>query len=539
MPEHAAWTLAGCILMLLRTTFGDDSPTPQSTGRMSTSATAVLLSLVLVAPLAAQQDAPTIIRDVAVIDVLDGSVIEHRSVVIHDGRIAAIGPAAEVIAPAGAEVVDGSGKYLIPGLWDMHTHLLWSTDATEHAFTEMPRDVDGWTLWERYYGPTLDLMVANGVTGIRDMTGSLEIVRRVRGEAAAGERLAPRMSVAGHVMDGAPAPWPGMVVVMTPGEARDAVDSLHAAGAEFIKVRNRIRPDVYHAILERAQDLGLAVVGHVPWLVRAAEASDAGQGTIEHVTGIVEGCSVALDELIELNHRILEALTAGDRNALDSLEDRSFPRMLSTQDPDRCRTLLRRLAQNGTWLVPTLVNALGLRAQVSEASEGHEPLLRYIHPGWLESWTPEHSPYGEKTDRGYLQRQRIHERMAEITGMAAEEGVGILSGSDTPNAYVFPGFALHEELELLVDAGLTPLQALQAATVNPARFLNATDSLGTVEEGKVADLVLLDANPLEDIRHIRRIDAVVLDGHLLRRDSLDRLLEEVERAFASGQPDRP
>jgi imidazolonepropionase-like amidohydrolase len=159
-----------------------------------------------------------------------------------------------------------------------------------------------------------------------------------------------------------------------------------------------------------------------------------------------------------------------------------------------------------------------------------EPLLKYIHPGWLDSWTPERSAYGRKADEGYAQRLRDQERRGEITGMAAEEGVPIMSGSDTPSAYVFPGFALHDELELLVDAGLTPLQALQAATINPARFLNATDSLGTVEAGKLADLVLLEANPLEDIANTQRIRAVVLNGRLLDREALDALLTVAERA---------
>ena len=465
---------------------------------------------------------------VTVIDVEEGTVEHGITVVMKSDRIAAVGDTDVVEVPSDATVIDGSGKYLIPGLWDMHTHLLWSTDATEHTWTEMPGDVDGWTLWKRYYGPTLDLLVANGVTGIREMAGNLEVVRRVRREAAAGERLAPRIMVAGHVVDGPPALWPGLVVVSTPAEARDVVDSLFAAGAEFIKVRYRVRPDAYHAILERAQELGLPVVGHVPWLITAVEASDAGQASIEHLTGVVEGCSAAQDELIALNRQLLAALSAGERETADSLEDQFFTRMLSTQDSGRCRALLRRLARNGTWLVPTLVLKRGLPGGGTHGSE--EPLLKYIHPGWLDSWTPERSAYGRKTDEGYAQRLRDQERREEITGMAAEEGVPIMSGSDTPNAYVFPGFALHDELELLVDAGLTPLQALQAATINPARFLNATDSLGTVEAGKLADLVLLEANPLEDIANTQRIRAVVLNGRLLDREALDALLTAAERA---------
>lgn len=502
---------------------------------MRPSATIAFLAFLCVAPLAAQQDSPTIIRDVTIVDVVTGLLTEHRSVVIDAGRIVTVGAATEVTAPADAEIVDGTGRYLIPGLWDMHTHLLWSTDESEGVWSELPQDEGSWTLWERLYGPTLDLLIANGVTGIREMWGDLDIVRRVHRQAAAGERLAPRMIVAGHLIDGPPALWPGLVIVSTPAEARAAVDSLHALGAEFITVRDRIRPDAYRALVDRASELGLDVVGHVPWLVPATEVSDAGQTSIEHMSGLVEGCSSARDELIDLNGRILVALGAGDRGSADSVEERFFTLMLSTQDEGLCRSLLQRLVANGTWLVPTLV----LKRELSGLAQEEEALLMYVHPAFRSGWAPENSPYGEKTETGYAQRLRWRERQAVLARMAAAEGVPILSGTDTPNAYVFPGFGLHDELELLVRAGLTPLQALQTATINPARFLNATDSLGTVEEGKAADLVLLNANPLEDIRRTRRIEAVILRGRLLRREALERLLERVERRFGTDGPGRP
>lgn len=486
----------------------------------------------LAGPLAAQDASPIVLSNVYIVDVTDGSIEENRSLVIRDGRIAVVGDTSVVTAPADADVVDGAGKYLIPGLWDMHTHLLWSTDASEHQWTDMPKDLDGWTLWERYYGPTLDLLVANGVTGVREMWGDLELARRVRQQAAAGERLAPRIVMAGHVIDGHPALWPGIVMVSTPSEAREAVDSLTAASAAFIKVRNRVGLDEYQAIIERAEEGGLPVAGHVPWLVRASEASDAGQRSIEHLTGVVEGCSTDQDVLIDMNRQILEALAERKGAAADSLEDRFFDRMLSTQDNSRCRSLLRHLARNETWQVPTLVLKRGVVRFLDGPGIVDEALLKYVHPDWRVTWVPENSPYGEKTETGYRHRLRIHERKAEITGMAAEEGVPLMAGTDTPNAFAFPGFSLHEELELMVEAGLSPLEALQSATIYPARFFNATDTLGSVEEGKLADLVLLDANPLEDIGHTRSIAAVVLDGQLLRRDELDALLKSVERAFA-------
>jgi imidazolonepropionase-like amidohydrolase len=493
----------------------------------------VLCLLVLTATSAAAQERLAI-TPVTVVDVTEGALHEDQTVVVEGSRIAAVGPADEVIVPVGATIVNGAGGYLIPGLWDMHTHLLWSTDAAEHYFTDMPEEENSWTLWERYYGPALDLLVANGVTGIREMWGDLEVARHVRQEAVAAERLAPRMVVAGHVIDGPPRLWPGVIVVAAPEEARSAVDSIVAAGGAFIKVRNRVRPEVFQAIARRTQELDIPLAGHVPWLVRAAAAADAGQRSIEHLTGVVEGCSGFHDELLELNRQILEALAEREGAVADSLGARFFTRMLSTQDDTRCRALLGHLARTETWQTPSLVLRRGTDHYLKDGDAKGDSLLKYVHPDWRKSWSPENDPYGQKTEDIYRQRVWWHERRQEIVGMAAEEGVPMLAGTDTPNAFVVPGFSLHDEMELLVESGLLPLEALQAATINPARFLGAADSLGTVEAGKMADLVLLEANPLEDIRHTQRISAVVLDGQLLRRDELDELLESVEKAYANS-----
>lgn len=492
-------------------------------------AVAIVLLLLSACPVAAQERIG--ITPVTVVDVMKGLLHADHTVIVEDDRVVAVGPEDEVAVPPGTIVVDGTGGYLIPGLWDMHTHLLWSTDASEHYFTEMPEGVDSWTLWERYYGPTLDLLVANGISGIREMWGNLEVARRVRQEADAGKRFAPRMVVAGHLMDGPPQSFPGVLVVETPEEARSTVDSLAAAGADFIKVRNRIRPSEYAAVAQRAQEIGLPLSGHVPWLIRPTDAADAGQRSVEHLTGVVEGCSSSQDELIALNRKILEALAERKEAIADSLDDRLFTRMLATPDDARCRSLLRHLARSKTWQVPTLVLKRGPDHYLKRDEMDDEPLLKYIHPDWRESWLPENDPYGQKTEEAYRQRLRWYERKQEIVGMAAEEGVPMLAGSDTPNAFVFPGFSLHEEMELLVESGLTPLAALQAGTINPARFLGAADSLGTVEEGKLADLVLLEANPLADIANTQRIRAVIADGRLYRRADLDRLLAEVEASF--------
>jgi manganese oxidase len=471
------------------------------------------------------------ITHVYVIDVTDGAVLTDRTVLLSGNRISAVGPSRDVAVPQGTRVVDATGKYVIPGLWDMHTHLLWTTDESEHFWVKMARDLDAWTLWERYYAPALDLMIANGVTGIREMWGNLEIARRVQAEAAAAVRLAPRIIIAGHQLDGSPPIWPGELVATTPERGRALVDSLAQAGADFIKVYSHLPPEVYFAILERARERGIPVVGHVPYRVPASAAAEAGQRSFEHLIGVVQGCSSEEDRLITLSQDQIEAAGREDHERVAELDREWKVRVLATQDDGRCRRLLETLARNRTWQVPTHVTNRGIAYQ-NDPDFAADPRLKYITPAWRDSWLPENDPYLLSTEEGYQLRRRHHARKLEITGLALMIGVPILAGSDTPNAFAFPGFGLHDELALLVEAGLSPLSALQAATLNAARYLEATDSLGTVDAGKLADLVLLDANPLEDIRNTQGIAGVVLNGRYLDRQALDALLVSAARHAA-------
>jgi imidazolonepropionase-like amidohydrolase len=458
-----------------------------------------------------------------IVDVRDGSLLPDRTVIVVGNRIRALGPTDALAVPPGAQVVDARGRYIIPGLWDMHTHLLWSTDASEHSWVEMPRDLDSWTLWERYYAPALDLVIANGVTGIREMWGNLEIARRVQAGAATGVRPAPRIIVAGHQVDGSPPVFPHTLVATTPGRGRALVDSLAAAGADFIKVYSHLAPEVYFAILERAGERGIPVAGHVPFRVPARAAAEAGQRSFEHLIGVVQGCSSEEARLLDLSREQIEAEARGDRDGMAELDRQWRERVVSTQDRDRCRMLLETLARNRTWQVPTLVNNRAAAYQ-NDPDFINDPRLSYLSPAWRESWLPTSDP----EDPWYQLRRQHYARKLEIIGLAAQADVGIMAGSDTPSPFVFPGFGLHDELALLVEAGLSPLEALQAATLNPARYQEATDSLGAVEPGKLADLVLLDANPLEDIRHTQRIAGVVLNGRYLDRRALDALLASAE-----------
>lgn len=469
------------------------------------TSTAISGALCLLCGVSALAQSSTVaVRNVTVVDVTDGSLHQNQTVRIDGNEIDAVGRANEVRVPRDAQVVEGEGKYLIPGLWDMHVHA--ATDIRVESF--------------------LRLFLANGITGFRDMFGSLDVAERARASVEAGELPGPpRIVVAGNIVDGPPGSWPGVVVASTPEDGRRIVDSLHAAGAPFIKVYFLLAPGTYYAISERSRELSLPFVGHVPFLVRAADASDAGQRSIEHLTGVLGGCSSDEKAVLAASRRLTGEMGAGNRAAATKNSMEPVRLAVATQDDDRCRRLMDQFIENQTWQVPTLVSLRG-KAYLRELAAAGDPRTRYFTPP--SRWTAD-GPYGFPfTEEQWDILQGEYERQKEVVGMMADVGVPLLAGSDTAIPWAFPGFGLHDELELLVEAGLTPLQALQAATLEPARFFGRTDELGTVTEGKLADLVLLDANPLEDISNTQRIPAVVADGRLYRRSDLDRLLDEAE-----------
>jgi imidazolonepropionase-like amidohydrolase len=406
-----------------------------------------------------------------------------------------------VRAPAAATTVDGRGKYLIPGLWDMHVHEVFGD--------WLPRNEQVVPL----------LFVANGVTGVRDMGGDLDVLKEWRARIAAGQMLGPRMYIAGPMLDGPVPRFPSSAPVANANDGRKVVDDLRDRGVDFIKIQSLIPRDGYFAAAAEAKKVGLTFVGHVPDAVRASEASDAGQKSIEHFTGVFEGCSTIEDQLI--NGR-----------------PRGPGPNVSTYDAARAKTLIALMARNRTWQVPTLVWERG-QWLVDDIDKTHDPLIKYAPAAWKDrTWPMFVHDIMQTMDTDPLPvRKRFFQMELEMTLAMFRAGVPFMAGTDTAaGVHVFPGFSLHEELELFVQAGLTPMQALQTATRNPAEFMGRLADMGTVAQGKLADLVLLDANPLDDIANTRKIRAVVLAGRYFDRASLDQMLQTVEKAAA--QPER-
>src|SRR5579863_8556969 len=459
----------------------------------------LLLLATFLLPFAAAQsvrDAKTLmITHVTVIDVTGAASKPDMTVIIHDGRIAEIQKPSHKIR-IDSVVVDAHGKFLIPGLWDMHVHTNfgdWIPGGKEII---------------------LPLFVANGITGVRDMGGDLHQLQEWRNEINAGTTLGPRMVISGPMIDGAPPHFPASASapVATPAEARKAVDDLKQGGVDFIKVQSYIPRDAYFAVADEAKKLGITFVGHVPDAIRASEASNAGQKSIEHYTGIFEGCSTIEDQLLK-----------GPKGPR---------RVVETYSATNCAALIKLLAKNGTWQVPTLIWERG-QWLIDDLDLSQSPGAKYAATTWRNKTYRKFTESIVKeldTDPITYRRQFVA-RELDMTLAMHRAGVPLMAGTDTAaGVYVIPGFSLHQELELFVKAGLTPMEALQTATLNPAKFLGRTNDSGTVETGKLADLVLLNANPLDDIRNTQKISAVVLGGRYFSRADLDRILKNAEAA---------
>jgi hypothetical protein len=402
---------------------------------------------------------PLAIRDVAVIDVATGQLAAGQTVVIAGNRVQAIGPSAAVPLPSGARIVDARGKFLIPGLWDMHAHVDDEAAEIYPAF------------------------IANGVTGIREMAqrGQFPDSFRVwQREVMAGTRAGPRaIGPSADLFQGSG------IDLTTPDDAIRVVDSLKAAGDAFIKYHDSFGVrEIFFSVAREARRVGIPFVGHVPRSVTDVEAADSGMRSIEHV---------------QENHQCWP----GDADAPWD----------SAATEQRCRPVVAAYLRNGTWFAPTLVVYFYVLRDVGALQD--ESLLQRM------------------TFRKFADGQRLVRMMHRLglrnflTGADCIPAIHRTWGVDPVCHY---GFSIREELPLLVGAGLTPLEALQAGTLNPATFLDATDSLGAVAPGKLADLVLLDADPLTDIRNVMKIRAVVANGRYFDRAALDAMdPETVER----------
>jgi imidazolonepropionase-like amidohydrolase len=395
----------------------------------------ILAYLISPLSLAAQSDNRLAITHITVIDCTGAAPKPNSTVLVANGRIVSVTASDSTRIAAGTRVIDGTGKFLIPGLWDMHGHL---TDATADAFP---------------------LLIMNGVTGVRDVGGDLTQIDRWRAEIESGTRVGPHIVRAGPFVDGPKQGARNRLTVRTPEEARQAVRQLKAKGVDFIKVHNKLTRDAFFALMYVARKEHVPVAVHLPQGVSSAEASDSGAASLEHI------------EMINESALLRPGATA--KTVMEAVDENLGP---------SGQALFERFAKNGTYYDPTLV--------------------AYERGFVLWSNKPE----------ALKPRLEVHRKQVEQVAMMHRARVQILAGTDFTDWGQVPGIDLHNELALFVEAGFTPLEALQTATVNPAKWLGRAEMFGTIQPGRAADMVILNMNPIEDISHTRKIDAMVLRG---------------------------
>jgi len=446
---------------------------------------AALVATVVAVAGESQAQSTVAFTHVSVIDGMDSLPRRDRTVIVRGNRIVSVGPDRSARVPPGARVVDGRGKYLVPGFWDMHVHT---------AITG-GRDL-------------LALYIANGVTGVRDMAGDWATLTSWRREIAAGTLVGPRLVASGPYLEGGDVPIPHLLT-RNAAEARAGVDSLIALGVDFIKVHSQLNAETYFAIARRARERGIPFAGHVPRAVGSASASDSGQRSIEHLLAIPAEC------------------TPADSIAL-------APRFTVQGALGRCSSedlgpLYAKFVRNGTWVTPTFTAQYEVAVWPTRPVPG-DSLAPYL-PQSVRRYVAEIFPMPDSIppNADSVGRAMFKKRLRQV-GTMHRAGVHILTGTDAPLRNSPPGFGLHEEFQLLSQGGMTAFEVLRAATLEPAKYFGMLDSAGTIAPGKLADLVLLDANPLRDIRNTRRISAVMANGRLFAGPERERLL----RAAVSG-----
>lgn len=452
---------------------------------------------------------------VQVVDVATGALRASQTLLVSRGRIRAVGADGSIAIPRGTRVVDGRGMFAVPGLWDMHVH----TSATAMR----PRASGEEATLKHNAEFVFPLFVANGVTGIRDMSGNLAMLLEWRRAITSGAMIGPRMIVTGGKVGGARAVVPSAPFpITTAADVRASVLALKRDGADFVKYLE-LPSDLFPVLMASAKEAGLPVAAHVPPWMPVEVMSDAGASSTEHLLGVFQSSAAIEDALLDEARneqtwwgRLLVRARVWDP------EQRQFDRQrraLASYDESRARALLVRLAKNGTWQTPTLTAIRHVNGILDDSltRQARAPFVLPFMVGRRKDWV----------EGDTLASLAYARRAFQMTAAMSRAGVPILAGSDMPGTNRLPGFSLLDELEHLVEAGLTPLEALRAATIRPAEFLHARDSLGTLEAGKAADIILVRANPLENINGLRELESVVLGGRYLSRRDLDAMLDQV------------
>ena len=414
-------------------------------------------------------------------------VLEDQTVIVNDGKIELIGSSDRIEVPGGALIVDGRGKYLMPGLVDMHVHIMYENDML--------------------------LMIANGVTSARNMWGNTDKALQLglpdqlalRNQIEQGVLFGPTIYTAGPVMEGPPVFHPLASAIESPEVASESVAWQKAQGYDFIKVYDHLSPEAYQAIIEAARQEDIPVIGHVPFAIGLDGVLESGQATIEHMSGYVDPDAVEFiipqDQLVEY---AVKTSQAGVWNCVTMSE---YPK--SKETPAGFERL-----QNQPGMI-----------YVSPATRMLSPFL-YLMASKAHTYQGADYP------------ERIADLNRQMVAALHQAGAGILLGTDAAQAYHLPGYSIHEELAFLTEAGLSPYEAIEAGTRNAAEAMGKLDEFGTIETGKRADLILLEDNPLNDVGNIQKRVGVMVRGRWTAEEGMQSILDELANSYKPNLTER-
>ena len=463
-------------------------------------------ALVFANPAVAQQPADLLIRHVAIVDVTKGRTVADQAIAVSGGRIVATGRDRSIATRfQPRQAIDARGKFVMPGLWDMHVHFGGGPELIAENKALLP------------------LYVAHGVTTVRDAAADLSLsVLQWRSEVAAGTLLGPTIFTSGPKLEGYKPLWKGTIEVGTPAEVDAALDRLQAMQVDFVKITdNTLKPDIFLYALKAAKKRGLKTSAHTPFALTIEQAASAGLSSVEHIDYLIKAGSPE-------DAKIGASYTAGQVSYGDASD-----RFVETFDPSYARQVYRRLAKTGLAVTPTL-NMGRILAYLDRDDHSKDAGLALIGPGLRKTYDWRVERAAKSTPAQVSARHREYELSVRVLPMLRDAGIPILAGTDAGylNSFNYPGQGLHDEIALYVEAGLSPREALASATLTGPAFLGKERDYGAVEAGKIADLLILDRDPLKDISAMRSIHAVVLKGKPLNRAALDGLLAKARQAAA-------
>jgi imidazolonepropionase-like amidohydrolase len=448
----------------------------------------------------AAEQVDVLIQHANVIDVNTGEVSGEMSIGIRNDSIVYLGNSNSNFSAS--QTIDATGKYVIPGLWDMHVHFRGGDELIGENKNLLP------------------LFVANGITGVREAGGDMTTeIFKWRAEMENGSLIGPMIYTSGPKLDGPRATWAGSIPVVTKEDAVIAIDSLEQMSVDFIKLYDsRVTREAYIWILEEAERRGIRTSGHMPFTVMLEEAVTAGLGSVEHLYYILKGSSSEEQQVTDDNINRKASFWG------------SMTTLMDTYSEEQAQKAFKMLVDNDTYVTPTMHIGNTL-SYLDRDDHSNDEYLNYIGEGIIETYQGRIRSAARASEEFIAMRHRLNTAFKNLVPKMSAAGVSLLAGSDSgaSNSYTYQGISLHQELAALVDAGLSPLEALKAATINGAKFLRVEDFYGTLAVGKSGDVLVLDANPLEDITNTQKINTLVMKSKTYSSADLKAMLESVRK----------